>query len=83
MHLPKPSRCFPAWCWLIILLVFGAATVQAQRFLYSFSGRVRSIDDPSSALATSNYYRTGDVVSASFIVVISRPGYQILNDGTL
>ena len=82
VHLPKPSRCFPGWCCLIILLALGSATVHAERFLYSFSGRVRSIDDPSGALATSNYYRTGDVVSASFIVDVSRPGYQILNDGT-
>ena len=66
--------------WLVILA--GSATLQAERFLYSFSGRVTSIEDPSGALARSNYYRTGDVVSASFIVDLSLPGYEILNDGS-
>jgi len=66
--------------WVVIFA--GCATVHAERLLYSFSGRVGFIDDPEGALARSNYYRTGDVVSASFIVDPSSSGYRILNDGT-
>jgi hypothetical protein len=43
---------------------------------------VISVEDPSGALARFNYYRTGDVVSASFIVDFALPGYEVLNDGS-
>jgi hypothetical protein len=72
----------PLCALFISILLAGSATLHAERFLYSFSGRVTSIEDPSGALARSNYYRTGDVVSASFIVDLALPGYEILNDGS-
>jgi hypothetical protein len=80
VHHSNPARRL---CALVIcILLAGSANLYAERFLYTFSGRVISIDDPSGALARSHYYRTGDVVSASFIVDLALPGYEILNDGS-
>jgi hypothetical protein len=65
-----------------LLLVAFVASVSAQRVLCHFSGGVRSIDDPLGVLTASNYYRTGDTVSASFILDRSAYPVEIYNDGT-
>jgi hypothetical protein len=65
-----------------LVLLVGSATLHAQRFIYTFSGRVTQIFDHYGVLTASNYYRTGDVVTASFLVDLSAPGFQILNDGS-
>lgn len=92
VHLPTFSRCFIGLCCLTILLAAGPATVHAEnstgfrpaRLIYSFSGRVRSIEDPRGELAAYPHFTTGQVVSASFLVDewIGR-GFQINNDGRL
>src|SRR5688572_13747093 len=79
MHHSNRWRTLPVLC---LVLLAGSASLHAERFIYSFSGRVRHIDDHYGVLATSDYYRTGDVVTASFLVDLSAFGFQILNNGS-
>src|SRR5687768_5126674 len=65
----------------ICILVAGSATVRAERFLYSFSGQVAWIERDELGLLAANNFRTGALVSASYIIDLATPGYRIYNDG--
>ena len=68
---------------LILCVVFARTLGFCQGSLYVFSGHVSDLYYDGGGVLAAQHFAVGDPVSAQFQVDFDRPGYYLLNDGTI